>query len=41
MSSGDWKVAAEQAKILEDELVKNTELLKQARGLLEHPAGAQ
>ncbi len=39
--AGDWKVAAEQAKILEDELAKNTELLKQARGLLEHPASAQ
>jgi len=38
--AGDWKVAAEQAKILEDELVKNTALLQQARGLLEHPAGA-
>jgi N-acetylated-alpha-linked acidic dipeptidase len=39
--AGDWKVAAEQAKILEDELAKNTELLKQARQLLEHPAVAQ
>jgi N-acetylated-alpha-linked acidic dipeptidase len=40
--AGDWKVAAEQSKILEDELAKNTELLKQARALLEHPAaGAQ
>ena len=38
--AGDWKVAAEQAKILEDELIKNTALLQQARGLLEHPAGA-
>ena len=38
--AGDWKVATEQAKILEDELVKNTALLQQARGLLEHPAGA-
>ena len=38
--AGDWKVAAAQAKILEDELVKNTALLQQARGLLEHPAGA-
>jgi hypothetical protein len=35
-------VAAEQTKILEDALQKNTELLQQARGLLEHPAtGAQ
>ncbi len=40
--AGDWKVAAEQAKILEDELAKNTELLKQTRALLEQPAtGAQ
>ena len=38
--AGDWKVAAEQAKILEHELIKNTALLQQARGLLEHPAGA-
>jgi N-acetylated-alpha-linked acidic dipeptidase len=39
--AGDWKVAAEQAKILEDELAKNTELLKQTRRLLELPtAGA-
>jgi N-acetylated-alpha-linked acidic dipeptidase len=38
--AGDWKVAAEQAKILQDELAKNTELLKQARGLLEHPAAS-
>jgi N-acetylated-alpha-linked acidic dipeptidase len=38
--AGDWKVAAAQAKILEDELIKNTALLQQARGLLEHPAGA-
>jgi hypothetical protein len=35
-------VAAEQAKILEDALAKNTELLKQTRALLEQPAtGAQ
>jgi N-acetylated-alpha-linked acidic dipeptidase len=40
--AGDWKVAAEQAKILEDALAKNTELLKQTRALLEQPAaGAQ
>jgi N-acetylated-alpha-linked acidic dipeptidase len=40
--AGDWKVAAEQTKILQDALQKNTELLQQARGLLEHPAtGAQ
>jgi len=40
--AGDWKVAAEQAKILQDELAKNTELLKQTRALLEQPAtGAQ
>jgi N-acetylated-alpha-linked acidic dipeptidase len=40
--AGNWKVAAEQAKILEDALAKNTELLKQTRALLEHPAtGAQ
>jgi N-acetylated-alpha-linked acidic dipeptidase len=40
--AGDWKVAAEQAKILEDALQRNTELLKRARGLLEQPAaGAQ
>jgi N-acetylated-alpha-linked acidic dipeptidase len=38
--AGDWKVAAEQAKILEGELAKNTELLKQARALLEAPSGA-
>ena len=35
--AGDWKLAAEQAKILQDELAKNTELLKQTRTLLEHP----
>jgi len=35
--AGDWKVAAEQTKILEDELAKNTQLLQQARGLLEQP----
>ena len=29
--AGDWKRAAEQEKILEDELVKNTDLLKQIR----------
>ena len=29
--AGDWKVAAEQAKILEKELTKNTELLKQTK----------
>jgi N-acetylated-alpha-linked acidic dipeptidase len=34
----NWKVAAEQAKILQDELVKNTELLKQSRALLERAA---
>src|SRR5271163_15971 len=40
--AGDWKVAAEQAKVLEDELAKNTELLKQTRGLLLTPsAGVQ
>jgi len=40
--AGDWKVAAEQARILQDELVKNTELLKQTRALLlTPPAGAQ
>jgi N-acetylated-alpha-linked acidic dipeptidase len=33
--AGDWKMAAAQAKILEDELAKNTELLKQTRALLE------
>jgi N-acetylated-alpha-linked acidic dipeptidase len=38
--AGDWKVAEEQAKILEDELAKNTELLKQARGMLDHSAAA-
>jgi N-acetylated-alpha-linked acidic dipeptidase len=39
---GDWNVAAEQAKILEDELAKNTELLKQTRRSLEQPTtGAQ
>jgi N-acetylated-alpha-linked acidic dipeptidase len=36
--AGDWKVAAEQTKILQDALQKNTELLQQARGLLEDPA---
>ena len=36
--AGDWKLAAEQTKILQDALQKNTELLQQARGLLEHPA---
>jgi N-acetylated-alpha-linked acidic dipeptidase len=35
--AGNWKVAAEQTKILEAELAKNTELLKQTRALLEHP----
>jgi N-acetylated-alpha-linked acidic dipeptidase len=40
--AGNWKVTAEQAKILEAELVKNTELLKQTRALLERSAaGAQ
>jgi N-acetylated-alpha-linked acidic dipeptidase len=29
--AGDWKRAADQAKILEEELVKNTDLLKQTR----------
>jgi N-acetylated-alpha-linked acidic dipeptidase len=38
--AGDWKVAEEQAKILEHELAKNTELLKQARGMLDHSAAA-
>jgi len=37
--AGDWKVAADQAKILQDELAKNTELLKQTRAFLEHSAG--
>ncbi len=36
--AGDWKVAAEQAKILQDELAKNTELLNQARALLLTPS---
>jgi N-acetylated-alpha-linked acidic dipeptidase len=36
--AGNWKVAAEQAKILEDELAKNTELLKQTRAMLETPS---
>jgi N-acetylated-alpha-linked acidic dipeptidase len=36
--AGDWKVAAEQAKILQDELAKNTELLKQTRAMLETPS---
>jgi N-acetylated-alpha-linked acidic dipeptidase len=40
--AGDWKVAAEQAKILEDELQTNTQLLQHTRALLEQPAsGAQ
>jgi N-acetylated-alpha-linked acidic dipeptidase len=40
--AGDWKAAAEQTKILQDALQKNTELLQQVRGGLEHPAtGAQ
>jgi N-acetylated-alpha-linked acidic dipeptidase len=38
VEAGDWKVAAEQAKILEDELEKNTELLKQARAMLDGPS---
>jgi N-acetylated-alpha-linked acidic dipeptidase len=38
--AGNWKVAEEQAKILEDELAKNTELLNQARGMLDHSAAA-
>ena len=38
--AGDWKVAEEQAKILEGELAKNTELLKQTRALVERPAAA-
>jgi N-acetylated-alpha-linked acidic dipeptidase len=38
--AGDWKVAAAQAKILQDELVKNTELLKQTRALLDRPAAS-
>ena len=36
--AGNWKVAAEQAKILQDELVKNTELLRQTRELLLTPS---
>jgi N-acetylated-alpha-linked acidic dipeptidase len=38
--AGNWKVAEEQAKILEDELTKNTELLNHARGMLDHSAAA-
>jgi hypothetical protein len=38
VEAGDWKVAAEQAKILEDELEKNTELLKQTRAMLDGPS---
>jgi N-acetylated-alpha-linked acidic dipeptidase len=38
--AGNWKVAEEQARILEAELAKNTELLKQARGMLDHSAAA-
>jgi hypothetical protein len=38
--AGDWKLAAEQAKLLQDELGKNTELLQQTRALVENPSGS-
>ena len=39
--AGDWKRAGDQAKILEDELVKNTMLLKHVRQELDSFAGAE
>jgi N-acetylated-alpha-linked acidic dipeptidase len=38
--AADWKLAAEQAKILENELAKNSELLHHARKLLDAGADA-
>jgi N-acetylated-alpha-linked acidic dipeptidase len=38
--AADWKLAAEQAKILENELAKNSELLHHARMLLDSSADA-
>ncbi len=38
--AGDWKRAAEQSKILEDELEKNTALLRQIRDELNASSGA-
>jgi N-acetylated-alpha-linked acidic dipeptidase len=38
--AGDWKRAAEQSKILEDELEKNTALLRQIRDELDANSGA-
>jgi N-acetylated-alpha-linked acidic dipeptidase len=39
--AGDWKRAEAQARILEDELVKNTMLLKHVRQELDSFAGAE
>ena len=39
--AGDWKQAVTQAKILEDELAKNTELLRQAKKGLDSIAGME
>ncbi len=39
--AGDWKRAAEQAKILEDELIKNTALLQHAKSELDSFAGTE
>jgi N-acetylated-alpha-linked acidic dipeptidase len=38
--AGDWQRAAEQAGILQDELAKNSELLSQAKRLLDSSMGA-
>jgi len=39
--AGDWRQAVTQAKILEDELAKNTELLRQAKKGLDSIAGTE
>jgi N-acetylated-alpha-linked acidic dipeptidase len=39
--AGDWKRAQEQAKILEDELMKNTMLLRHVKQELDSFAGAE
>jgi N-acetylated-alpha-linked acidic dipeptidase len=39
--AGDWKQAVEQAKILDDELAKNTALLRQAKKELDTIAGIE
>jgi len=39
--AGDWKRAAEQAKILEEELAKNAALLQRVTQELDSAAGAE